>query len=178
MPLCNRKCYRDINKYLYWKYTLKWLKTIFLGGGGKVSNIGHFYKMPQVGTKHCIDLNSVSIYSSYYYRDTVRCNTTKYHYLSWLWTKLIYLRSPNNNNNNNELYFEKTRPLSAESFTGYISIPIWIKIMTKLDIFQIEGSSRRENLKYAFKLWTNTLLSRIRYFFKLFKTFLNRCCFL
>ena len=34
------------------------------------------------------------------------------------------------------LYFEKTRPLSAESFTGYIKIPIGITIMTKLEIFQ------------------------------------------
>ena len=34
------------------------------------------------------------------------------------------------------LYFEKARPLSAQYFTGYIGIPIWIAIMTKLDIFQ------------------------------------------
>ena len=30
------------------------------------------------------------------------------------------------------LYVEKTRPLSDESFTGYIGIPIWITILTKL----------------------------------------------
>ena len=34
------------------------------------------------------------------------------------------------------LYFEKTRPLSAESFKGYLNIPIWITIMTKLENFQ------------------------------------------
>ena len=33
------------------------------------------------------------------------------------------------------LYFEKTRPLSVESFTGYI-IPVWITIMLKLEVFQ------------------------------------------
>ena len=35
-----------------------------------------------------------------------------------------------------KLYVEKTRPLSADSFTGYISISIWITIMTKLESFQ------------------------------------------
>ena len=34
------------------------------------------------------------------------------------------------------LYFEKTGPFSAESFTGKISIPLWIIIMSKLEIFQ------------------------------------------
>ena len=31
---------------------------------------------------------------------------------------------------------KKTRPLSAESFTGYIRIPLWITIMTQVEIFQ------------------------------------------
>ena len=35
-----------------------------------------------------------------------------------------------------QLYFEKSRPFTAESFTGYISVPIWITIMSKLEIFQ------------------------------------------
>ena len=38
-----------------------------------------------------------------------------------------------NKTKNQNLYFEKTKPLSAESFTGYISIPICLRItmMTK-----------------------------------------------
>ena len=45
-----------------------------------------------------------------------------------------------------KLYFEKTRHLSAKSFTGFISIPIWIPIMTKLYRFQMKGASCQEIL--------------------------------
>ena len=33
-------------------------------------------------------------------------------------------------------YFEKIRPLSAESFTRYISARKWIAIISKVDIFE------------------------------------------
>ena len=33
------------------------------------------------------------------------------------------------------LYSKETRTFLGESFTGYISIPIWITIMTKMRIF-------------------------------------------
>ena len=66
-----------------------------------------FRKCHKWGTKHCIDLNSASIYSSYYYSDTV---------------KFIWDPPPKKKINKNQklkkkktLYFEKTRPLSAGS---------------------------------------------------------------
>ena len=43
------------------------------------------------------------------------------------------------------LYFEKIIPLSAESFTWYVRIPIWITIVLKLDFFKIEGASHNNN---------------------------------
>ena len=48
--------------------------------------------------------------------------------------------------NSQNYYFEKTRPPSAESFTGYSRIPTWITIMTISPPPKIEGASRQEIL--------------------------------
>ena len=48
----------------------------------------------------------------------------------------------------------QTRSLSAESFTGYISIPLRITIMTKLEIFQNWG--RFSSGDIAISLWSET----------------------
>ena len=53
------------------------------------------------------------------------------------------------NKTKQKLYFEKTIPLSVESFAWYISIPVWIIILSKLEI---EGDSCQEILSYPFKL--------------------------
>ena len=46
---------------------------------------------------------------------------------------LIYLGSQKNSAN---LYFEKSRPHSTESFTGYVSMLVWMTIMSKLETFE------------------------------------------
>ena len=37
------------------------------------------------------------------------------------------------------LYFDNNRPLSAESFTWYISTPIWMTTLSKLENFENLG---------------------------------------
>ena len=94
-----------------------------------------FWNMPiSEGTNRCVDLSSASIYSSYNIISQSFCNMrcNKIPVVIDLFILLgIYLGSQikfknNNNNNNNTLYFEKTigLPISAESFTWYISIPV------------------------------------------------------
>ena len=43
-----------------------------------------------------------------------------------------------------KLYSEKTRPFPAEFFTGCVSKPIWMIIMSKLENLKIEGTSRQQ----------------------------------
>ena len=93
-------------------------------------------------TKHCVDSLHFTVLAILY---TIRCHTTKYQFFQ-TYSNINFFNLFNLfgvPQKFKTLYFEETGPLLTASFTGYISIPIWITIIF---FFRIEGASRQEIL--------------------------------
>ena len=158
------------HKHQYcWKYTLKWLKTT----QKRNDQFGAiFRKMPTSGgTNRCVDLNSASICSSLQchiaviLKDEVQQNTHSY-WTIYCFRNLLGIPSKILNKKQNKtkqnktnkqtkkhLHFHKIVPLSAKSFTGCISIFIWIFIMSIFFFWKLRALVRRFcNIRLKWKL--------------------------